>query len=201
MNNGEADLPLGPHCEVLVLCTANQCRSPMAEVLLRDRLAARGVDAVVSSAGELPGGVPASVGSVRAMATRGLDLGSHSSRTLNPELLDRSDLVVAMARRHLRTAVVTRPSAFPKTFTLKELVRRASAVGPRRAEQPLADWLDAVHAGRTASGLMGEDLGDDVADPIGGPDRLYEETAVELAGLVDRLVDLAFAAATERETA
>lgn len=70
-----------------MLCTANQCRSPMAEVLLRDRLAAAGVDAVVRSAGDLPGGAHASPGSVKAMAARGLDLRVHVSQTLTLQLV------------------------------------------------------------------------------------------------------------------
>ena len=175
-----------------MLCTANQCRSPMAEALLRARLAAAGVDAVVSSAGDLPGGVGASAGSVKAMAARGHDLGGHVSRTLSPDLLEGADLVVTMARRHLRSAVGLQPTAFPKTFTLKELVRRGRHVGPRAAGQPLDSWLAALHRGRAAAALLGEDPSDDVADPVGGPDHLYEATAVELEQLVDEAVDLAF---------
>ncbi len=175
-----------------MLCTANQCRSPMAEALLRARLRAAGVDAVVSSAGDLPGGVPASAGSVRAMAARGLDLGEHVSRTLEIDQLDRADLVVGMARRHVRSAVALHPPAFPRTFTLKELVRRGRAVGARRPDEPFDAWLAALHAGRTASGLLGEDPTDDVADPIGGPDHLYAATADELEQLIDAFVAIAF---------
>ena len=47
-----------PPIDVLLLCTANQCRSPMAEVLLRHHLAAAGIEATVSSAGLYEGGAP-----------------------------------------------------------------------------------------------------------------------------------------------
>lgn len=184
-----------------MLCTANQCRSPMAEALLGARLRAAGVDAVVSSAGGLPGGVAASAGSVRAMAARGLQLDEHVSRTLSPALLERADVVLCMARRHLRSAVSMSPDAFGRTFTLKELVRRSIDVGARRPDEPFAEWLAAVHAGRTTSSLLGDDERDDVADPIGGPDHLYAATADELEGLVDAFVDLAFPSAQNRETA
>ena len=184
-----------------MLCTANQCRSPMAEVLLQERLGAVGVDAAVRSAGDLPGGAHASPGSVRAMAARGLDLRDHLSQTVTPDLVGDADLVIAMGRRHLRSAVAMRPDAWERTFTLKELVRRAAAVGARRPGEPFSAWLAAVHRGRERAALLGDDPRDDVADPIGGPDRLYEETAAELSSLIDRFVDLAFGAAEDRETA
>jgi protein-tyrosine phosphatase len=166
----------------------------MAEALLRDRLARLGVEATVSSAGELPGGVHASPGSVSAMRARGLDISQHRSRATTRELLAGADLVVAMARRHLRNAVAVEPAVFARTFTLKELVRRAASHGARHPDQALADWLDGLHAGRTTQALLSEDPRDDVADPIGGPPRLYEATARELEELVDRLVALAFPA-------
>jgi protein-tyrosine phosphatase len=175
----------------------------MAEVLFRDRLAAAGIDAVVTSAGDLPGGSPASPGSVKAMAARGLDLQRHVSQTLTPELVERADLIIAMGRRHLRSAVAMHPAAFTRTFTAKELVRRAIPVGARRPGQTLGDWLAAVHQGRTLTGLHGDDTTDDVVDPIGRPDREYEATAVELTDLIDHIVDVAFerASTANQETA
>ena len=75
------------------------------------------------------------------------------------------------------------PEAFARTFTPKELVRRAAAVGGRRPGEPLPTFLDRVHEGRTPQQLMGNDPADDVADPIGGPRSGYERTAVELEQL------------------
>lgn len=164
----------------LVVCTANQCRSPMAAALLARRLPS----IEVTSAGSLPGGRPASGGSVRAMASRGLALDDHVSRTLDPAMVEAADLVVCMARRHLREVVVAVPSAMPKTFTLRELVRRGEAVGPASS---LGEWLALVGAGRRSGDLLGDDVNDDVADPIGGPDDDYERTAVQLEDLVARL--------------
>jgi protein-tyrosine-phosphatase len=118
------------------------------------------------------------------MASRGLDLDDHVSRTLDPAMVEAADLVVCMARRHLREVVVAVPSAMPKTFTLRELVRRGEAVGPASS---LGEWLALVGAGRRSGDLLGDDVNDDVADPIGGPDDDYERTAVQLEDLVARL--------------
>jgi protein-tyrosine phosphatase len=164
----------------------------MAEALLRSALATRGVEASVSSAGLFRGGVPASPGSVRAMALRGIDIDEHRSRTVSEELLGSADLVVGMARLHVREAVVALPDVWPRAFTLKELVRRGNDAGARAAGQPFDEWLARLHEGRRRADLIGDDPEDDVADPVGGPDRLYLATAAELEHLVTRLVDLAF---------
>ena len=109
---------------VLFLCTGNICRSPVAEVLLRRRLADLGVPARVRSAGLLRAGIPADAIGQELVAGRGLDLSAHRSRTVSREILLGADLVIGLARQHVREAVVTAPEAWPRTFTLKELVRR-----------------------------------------------------------------------------
>jgi protein-tyrosine phosphatase len=179
--------------DVLILCTANICRSPMAEGLLRHRLDRLGVPARVHSAGRLYEGEPVSTGSVDALRARGLDITAHRSRRTTAALLQGADLVLAMERAHVREAVALEPSVWPRTFTLKELVRRGEAVGPRRHRESLAEWLDRVGRGRGRAELLGSDPVDDVADPIGGPPGLYARTAEEIDGLLDRLVVLAFA--------
>lgn len=177
---------------VLVVCTANQSRSPMAEVLMRRRHEAVGAAASVASAGSRRGGEPPSSGSVRAMARRGLDLSGHRSRELTANDLAGADLVLCMARRHCREVVVLHPPAWPRTFTLRELVRRGEAAGQRQPGQTLDEWLGVLGVGRVRAALLAEDDDDDVADPIGGPDSAYEATAVLLERLVDRVVELTF---------
>jgi protein-tyrosine phosphatase len=176
--------------EVLLLCTANVCRSPMAEALLTRRL--RGLRAPVSvrSAGMLPGGEPPAAEVISVMAGYGLDVSSHRSRQVTARDLDRADLTVAMARENLRHAVVLAPAAWPRSFTLRELLRRGETIGARAAGETLGCWLARAHQGRRQTALVGNCDEDDVADPIGGPLRAYAETAAELSELLDRLADL-----------
>ncbi len=168
----------------------------MAEALLADRLARRHIDVVVSSAGELGGGIPATGGSVRAMAMRGLDLAHHRSRTVDPAMVAAADLVVGMARSHVREAILSCPEAWPRTFTLKELVRRAEAAGARPADEPWERWLGTLGEGRERADLLGGHPEDDIADPIGGSEALYRRVADEIDDLVERLVELAFPGGT-----
>ncbi len=164
----------------------------MAEGILRDRLATRGVSAHVHSAGLLDLGQPASAHGVDVLKAMGIDLSSHRSRTMTAELVRGADLVLGMARMHVREAVVLVPQVWPRAFTLKELVRRGENLGPRAPDQPLEEWLAKVHAGRSRSDLMGDSDDDDIFDPIGAPRSRYQATAAEIEDLTDRLVALLF---------
>jgi protein-tyrosine phosphatase len=177
-----------PPIDILILCTGNICRSPMAEALLRHKLELAGIDATVTSAGTWRAGEPAAGGSILAMVGRGLDLSPHVSTLLDIEAVHRADLVIAMAREHVREVVVLDPPSLAKTFTLKELVRRAEALGP--TPLPFDRWLAHVGQGRQARQMLGASRDDDVADPIGQSDDRFLDTADELESLIDRLVPL-----------
>jgi protein-tyrosine phosphatase len=186
--------PYNPDIDLLVLCTANQCRSPMAEVLLRRHLERAGVEATVTSAGIYRGGIPATNHGVDAMAARGLDLSGHVSRQMDGDMVLRADLVIAMARMHVREVAVLAPEALSKTFTLKELARDAAALGERGRDEPLDQWLARIAARRVTSSLVGVGHDDemDVADPVGRGRADYELTADLLDRLLGEVVDRAF---------
>lgn len=92
---------------VLVVCTGNVCRSPMAAAILRRRLAERGAAGIeVSSAGTAPwDGAPASEGSYLISLEHGLDLSDHRARPLTTDLVDGADLVLGMSPPHVERAV------------------------------------------------------------------------------------------------
>jgi protein-tyrosine phosphatase len=162
----------------------------MAEAMLRSRLTGLGWEGRVHSAGLLAGGQPVTPDGLAVMADRGLDTSTHLSRQLSRDMLAEADLVLGMAREHVREAVLLLPAAWPRTFTLKELVRRGAEAGPRRTAQSLPDWLDEVVRGRELTALLGESADDDVADPVTRGRAAHERTAAELEGLIARLVAL-----------
>jgi len=173
----------------------------MAEALLRHRLGERGVDAHVHSAGLRLVGEPASANGVDVLAERGIDLTGHRSRIFDRDLLEHSDLILGMAREHLREAILTLPDVWGRAFTLKELVRRGERIGPRAPGESLDAWLARAHAGRVRGDLLGSSDDDDVADPIGTGRASYARTADELTDLVDRLTALAWPAAAVEASA
>jgi low molecular weight protein-tyrosine phosphatase len=183
----------GPQAGVLVLCTANVCRSAMGAPLLARRLDRLGVTVPVRSAGMLGDGAPPDPAAVTVMAGYGIEIASHRSRVARPADLAQAGLVLAMARENLRYAVVTEPSAWPRAFTLKELIRRGERIGPRAPGEPFAAWLARAHDGRVRASLLGGSAGDDVPDPAGAPLRAYADTAALLDGLMARLAELGWA--------
>ena len=106
---------------LLVVCTANTCRSPMAAALLTAELATSGVGAFVASAGtEGPAGRSASAASVEVMEEVGIDLTAHRSRVIDVAALEHADLVLVMTRTHERAVAVRSGRDARRVFLLSE---------------------------------------------------------------------------------
>jgi len=109
---------------ILVVCTANQCRSPMAEGLIRAAVDVRGLTGQVRtrSAGTwaIPG-VPATDHAVAVMSARGIDIAGHRSAALDPEGIARADLILTMTSSHAEAIAAEFPAARAKVRRMSEL--------------------------------------------------------------------------------
>ena len=92
-------MPPTPY-RILFVCTGNTCRSPMAAALLRHHLGGRAGIEVLSAGISAPAGSPASANAVAVMAEKGIPMEGHRATQIDGELLDRADLVVALASNH-----------------------------------------------------------------------------------------------------
>jgi len=109
---------------ILFVCTGNTCRSPIAQGLCRQMLAARlGVDTdeleehgfivVSAGTGSYFSGSPSSQ-AVEVMQSRGIDISDHLTQRLEKKLVAEADFVFAMTDTHKMRAVELCPEAGPR---------------------------------------------------------------------------------------
>lgn len=133
---------------VLVVCSGNICRSPMAEGLLRHRL--RGDEKermAVSSAGTLNlEGEPADPDAVAAAAEAGIDISDHRSRGISAAMVREADLILVMTEEHARR--VGRMTADPPAIHLlgSYLPATSRAAGGVEIDDPLGQGPAAFRA-------------------------------------------------------
>ena len=182
--------PTPEELRVLVVCTANVSRSPLGAAFLSKRLTDAGVVASVRSAGVMRTGLPVDELSVIVGRARGVDVAEHRQRRLTAAILagEGTDLVITMTRAHVREVVALDPSAWERTFTLKELARlvrreRFTEVGDA------GSWITRFGAGRTVQDLLGADERDDIGDPYGGSLAVHRTIATQIDELLEEVVD------------
>jgi protein-tyrosine-phosphatase len=155
--------------QVLIVCTANQCRSPMAEFLLKDALASVSLKWTVRSAGlqAVPGSAVHPM-IVEVLAERGLQMLQHPARPLVASEVESADLVLTATAVHRQTVVAANVSALNKTFTLRQFARLCSVVELESTDRATLghDLLTGARAARShfQPPRPGED---DIVDPLG----------------------------------
>ncbi len=138
---------------ILLVCTGNTCRSPMAELLFKrilcqklgipdEQLAEHGILVISAGTAAMAGSGP-SPEAVTVMAQRGLDLSRHESQPLSDRLVRFADLILTMTDSHRQTILQQWPAAAGRVHLLSR------------------DNLD-------------------IPDPIGGTLERYQECAAQI---------------------
>lgn len=161
---------------VLLVCRANQCRSPLAAAIATSLAPDRRIR--FDSAGLLTGGHPVPLTGRRVARRLGYDLEDHRSRAVQREQLEDYDLILAMARDQSRDLLVDHDARWSRLFTLKQFTRWLDA--HPRAGVDVGTWLDATAGSRSRRTVIGADLADDIADPLGMPAGTWRDVAREL---------------------
>lgn len=104
---------------ILLLCTGNTCRSPMAAALLRRKLEAAGRNDTVESAGLFAlSGSPATDDAVTAMREIGLELSAHRSTQVTKEQAEKADAILVMTESHRQSLLSAMPEAADRITVL-----------------------------------------------------------------------------------
>ena len=118
--------------KVLVVCTGNTCRSPMAAGWLNRHLAGKGWAAESAGVAGWEGS-PAAPEAIEVMREIGIDISKHRSRALAKPLVDDAALILAMTAGHQREIGRRFPEAAAKT----RLVKSFGLGGARDVADPI----------------------------------------------------------------
>jgi protein-tyrosine phosphatase len=113
---------------VMMVCTGNTCRSPIAEGLAKhiasqqkgitpQDLQAAGVH-IISGGTHASSGAPASAEAIQVMHEFGIDISSHRSRPITPDLINEADEIYCMTSSHRQAILTLAPHAAEKIFLL-----------------------------------------------------------------------------------
>ena len=183
---------------VLVVCTANVCRSPLAA-----RLLSASLDVPVLSAGAraVPGlpacpvalSLPTPFSRDHANRSDHANPSDHASVPLEAGHVRSASLVLGAAREHRSAAIALVPNAQRKAFTVLQAARLATWLADQGVKAPpelageerLAWWVDELDAVR-GDAPRGDAGDDDLPDPHEGGVR-HEIVLPRLASAVETL--------------
>ena len=157
----------------------------MAAALLARQCADHGIAVDVRSAGTDVSSTAQDRAVATVMRERGLEPGA-VSRQITGALVaaDGADLVIGLAREHVRHASLLGADVLMRAFTFKELARRVESLPPPPIDHSgIAAWRHALGSNRLARDLLGNSSLDDVEDPSGRSLARHRRTADELEEL------------------
>ena len=182
---------------VLMVCTANHCRSPMGQQLLQHAVTARFGDGAwqVDSAGtNIPGPWPIHEHAATVLTQRLGQVAPHTARPLSDSVIGGADLILTASRRQRGIVVKAVPAAIGRTFTILQFARLCGAVAPLSPEavpdDPTGQGRLLVTEAKLARSALQPVPGDqeDLPDPMGGPLADFEVCADRLEDAIDRIL-------------
>jgi protein-tyrosine phosphatase len=179
---------------VLFVCTANHCRSPIAEHLLTaacdDRFGAANTWIIESAGTDVEFAQRIHKHSAYVIDADRTFVEKYRSRQLDVMMLSHADLILTAGREHRAVAMRLLPAAIGRTFTILQFARLAAAVGPITSEDPGElgrQLLAEAKSARSTLQPVSPDQ-DDLSDPIGGPLEGFQVCAATVAEAIKTML-------------
>ncbi len=139
---------------ILTVCTANICRSPLMELLLRDQLDTSVYEVGSAGVRGFPG-YPMDPEAAEQAERFGVSPRLFRSRPITEDMVKVSGLILTATREHRSSVLAMSPMALRRTFTLLEFAQLATEYSGEPLNQLISD------AGRHRSKATGDlDIGD-----------------------------------------
>ncbi len=152
---------------ILFVCSANQCRSPMAEVLYRQLIEEKGEadDWRVESAGVWAyQGAPATQNAQVVMAEHDLDLSQHLSQPASSTLLKQFDLTLVMEQEHKTVLQDQNPQLVDRIYLMREIAGQEGDFA-----DPVGGSLERYRAAADELGMLMRDGIDRIDELVKAP--------------------------------
>lgn len=123
---------------IMFVCTANICRSPIAEKLFNHYAHQEGLKVAGDSSGLMDGGTPISLNSMQLLLEKGImEAQFHVSKSITQEMVRDSWLILTMEERQRDFLHEKEPNSKHKIMTLNEIVGESGDV-----KDPYGSQLD-----------------------------------------------------------
>jgi protein-tyrosine-phosphatase len=173
--------------KLLAVCTANICRSPSIEGVVRQLAESAEVSVEVRSAGtRTVGGQHADSDTVSAARDLNVDLSAHVSQPISAELVDWADVILCAELSNLGAVLGLRDDALVKSFLFLEFAELATI---RHATDDVATWLARVGRGRTADSVLRKAQQYNLADPYKRGRRRHDDMLDTVVEVAERIVE------------
>ncbi|GAB3598420.1 arsenate reductase/protein-tyrosine-phosphatase family protein [Microbacterium tumbae] len=183
---------------ILVVCTANVCRSPFAEMLMKADLDASGIRVESAGTHAHDGDAVCSLVAGHRSTREWAELAaSHGACAVSREMLDEAALILTASREVRGEVVRLSPAVRDRTYTLREAAYRGSRF--ERRTGGVAEYASHLDRARSslapapvARGLRrrGRDTDDamSIADRHGGSARAHARTLKDVAEAAEAII-------------
>jgi protein-tyrosine phosphatase len=174
-----------PPFRVLIVCTANHCRSPMAEILMRAAVSQGGLHCEIASAGtRARDGIPMDPKAARTLTERRIMDERWVSQRLTPDLVVAADLILTAEESHRGDVIAMVPGALHRTYPMLQFARFARQITSDEIAVNFISTIPTIRS-KLQPVVAGED---DIADPVGRPIRAFRTCAAQIERATEQLL-------------